>query len=334
MPRDTRAAVARREPSKEELDSLVAFVNRQEKAIAAALPRHLDGERMTRIALTAVRQTPDLALCSELSFAGALMQTAAMGLEPNTPGMESFLVPYRNHGAMEAQLIVGYKGFVKLYHQHPAAGDIDARAVYPDDDFDWSRGSDPYLRHKERKVPVELRGDPTHYWAGATLTSGRFLFEVLTAEEVKDLRNGKVGTKGDIPDPQRWMERKTAIRQLAHLLPVTPNMARATQVDERPGSELYKAAAAERLDLDPGAGLGRPREGEEDATVYASPEQLVVIMGRWEDLDWDNDHRAAWLAERIGRRVSDPGQMTEEEAEAVIAALPDGPPEPGREQTA
>jgi hypothetical protein len=277
MPRDTRAAVARREPSKEELDSLVAFVNRQEKAIAAALPRHLDGERMTRIALTAVRQTPELALCSELSFAGALMQTAAMGLEPNTPGMESFLVPYRNHGTMEAQLIVGYKGYVKLYHQHPAAGDIDARAVYPDDDFDWSRGSDPYLRHKERK---------------------------------------------------------TAIRQLAHLLPVTPNMARATQVDERPGSELYKAAAAERLDLDPGAGLGRPREGEEDATVYASPEQLVVIMGRWEDLDWDNDHRAAWLAERIGRRVSDPGQMTEEEAETVIAALPDGPPEPGREQTA
>jgi hypothetical protein len=77
---------------------------------------------------------------------------------------------------------------------------------------------------------------------------------VLTPDEVKELRGGKVGPdprfKGG--DPQRWMERKTAIRQATKMIPRTPTLAKAHVADESTGTELYKAAAAERVDVPPG----------------------------------------------------------------------------------
>ena len=64
--------------------------------IEAALPSVITQERFTRMALTAVSSNPKLADCTPQSFMGALMQAAQLGLEPNTPLGQAYLIPFRN----------------------------------------------------------------------------------------------------------------------------------------------------------------------------------------------------------------------------------------------
>jgi recombination protein RecT len=221
--------------------SIAQFLDELAPELQRALPTGMPADRLARIALTQVRRNPDLAGCSRESFAGALMTSAELGLEPGVNG-EAYLVPYKG----ECTLIVGYQGFAKLFWQHPMARHIDAQAVYEADDFDYAYGLNPFLVHKPARSD---RGEVIYYYAVASLSSGASTFVVLTPEEVKRLRGGKVGPKGEIKDPQRWMERKTAVRQLVKMLPKSPALARAIDVDEQPGSELR--AQRELMQLPP-----------------------------------------------------------------------------------
>lgn len=225
--------------------NLVHVVQRMMPEIARALPKHMDADRMARLTLTVLRQTPRLADCTVESFAGALLTASALGLEPGING-EAYLVPHRNkrNGTTECTLIVGYQGLAKLYFQHPDARHLDAQAVYAKDDFDYAYGLDPFLRHKPA---FGDRGAVVAYYAVASLKSGARLFVVLSPEDVKKLRQGKEGTSGDIEDPQRWMERKTVLKQLFKLLPKSTTLANAMAADERTGTELHSARIPEQI---------------------------------------------------------------------------------------
>lgn len=210
-----------------------------------ALPAHLNADRIARLALTAIRKNRELAECTPESFAGALLTTSALGLEPDVNG-ESYLVPYRDHGVWQCQLIVGYQGYAKLFYQTPVGAHLAAHAVYEADEFDYEYGTNQFLRHKPARVPAADRGEVLYYYANARLNSGSSHFEVLTPEQVKELRKGKVGPKGGIADPQRWMEKKTAVRQVVKLLPRSPMLITAAAVDDRDGRELFRDRLAER----------------------------------------------------------------------------------------
>jgi len=207
--------------------------------IGRALPRGMDADRMARLALTVLRQTPKLAECEPASFAGALLTAAALGLEPGVNG-EAYLVPYKR----ECQLIVGYQGYAKLFWQNPLARHLDAQAVYANDEFDYEYGLTPMLRHKPARGE---RGDVIYYYAVATLSTGGSAFVVLTPQEVRRLRGGKTGTSGSIDDPMRWMERKTVLRQLIKTLPRSTMLNAAMTSDEEFGSSLRARRAAESI---------------------------------------------------------------------------------------
>lgn len=237
----TQAAVARRN---ENQPSLATVVQRMVPEIQRALPKHLDADRIARLALTVLRKDamrtdngPRLADCTVESFAGSLLTAAALGLEPGING-EAYLVAYKR----ECTFIAGYQGLVKLFYQHPLAQYITAEAVYEADEFDYAKGLDPYLTHKPGKGE---RGEVAYYYAAARLTTGAKDFVVLTPEEVKKLRQGKVGPQGNIADPMRWMERKTAVRQLVKMMPKSPTLTHALEADERGGHELYRDQLAE-----------------------------------------------------------------------------------------
>lgn len=232
--------------------SIAQVIARMRPEIERALPRGLDADRVARLALTVVRQTPRLAASTPQSFAGALLTAAALGLEPGVNG-EAYLVPYRDNksGTVECQLIVGYQGMAKLFFQHPLARALDAQVVYENDEFDYTYGTAPFLRHRPA---TKYRGEIIAYYAVATLTTGATAFEVLTPEQVKTLRRGKVGSSGDIPDPQRWMERKTVLRQLVKLLPKSATLAAAVAADEQMGSQLNARQISDVIDVNPATG--------------------------------------------------------------------------------
>lgn len=221
--------------------TLIQVVQRMQPEIARALPKHMDADRMSRLALTCIRRDPKLAQTSPESFAGALLTAAALGLEPGVSG-EAYLVPYGN----ECTLIVGYQGYAKLFWQHPLAKHIDAQTVYENDTFDYALGLEPRLNH----IPARSdRGEPIYYYAVATLTTGAAVFEVMTPEEVNAVRGPAARARRgpQVADPQHWMERKTVLRQLVKRLPRSTALSNAIVADERSGVDLTASKVPEQI---------------------------------------------------------------------------------------
>lgn len=77
--------------------------------IKRALPSVITPERFTRIALSALNNNQELQQCTPLSFIAALLNAAQLGLEPNSPLGQAYLIPYKNKGVLECQFQIGYK---------------------------------------------------------------------------------------------------------------------------------------------------------------------------------------------------------------------------------
>ena len=97
--------------------SIADMIKVMEPQIKKALPEVITPERFTRMALSALNTTPKLNECTPMSFLAALMNAAQLGLEPNTPLGQAFLIPYNNKGEMECQFQLGYKGLIDLSYR-------------------------------------------------------------------------------------------------------------------------------------------------------------------------------------------------------------------------
>lgn len=86
---------------------LADYVKSMEKEIAKALPSVITPERFTRITLSALSSNPELQNTTPKSFLASMMISAQLGLEPNTPLGQAYLLPYRNKGILECQFQLG-----------------------------------------------------------------------------------------------------------------------------------------------------------------------------------------------------------------------------------
>ena len=112
---EQKASAGKNEPVKLTKNmTIVDMVKALEPEIRKALPAVLTPERFTRMALSAINNTPALADCTPMSFIAALMNAAQLGLEPNTPLGQAYLIPYKNKGVWECQFQLGYKGLIDL----------------------------------------------------------------------------------------------------------------------------------------------------------------------------------------------------------------------------
>lgn len=213
-------------------------------AIQAALPETMDGRRFAGLVFNSVRRTPRLAEATASSLAGALLNAAALGLEVDTPLGEAYLLPYRRRTGggggetVEAQLVVGYQGLLRLCRQHPSFRSVSSGWVGANDRFEYRYGTDPHLEHTPA---LGDRGGMVAVWAAYSLRDGTGDFVVLSPAEVTALR-GK--DRSDVADPQHWMARKTALKQVLKTAPKSARMSVAMQVDEqaaRPGAPTVTA---------------------------------------------------------------------------------------------
>ena len=221
--------------------------------IAEALPKHLDPDRFTRLALTTLRKNPQLQNCNPESFIGSLLTASALGLEPDVNG-EAYLVPYKR----ECTLIVGYQGIAKLFWQHPLAARLAAEYVCEHDEFDFDKGTDAYIRHKPAAGD---RGKVIAYYAIVGLKNGAQWFDVFTPAQIKALRGTDKG--GSVRDPEHWMEKKTALKQVLKLAPKATQLAEVQAADEQVGS-IQRAAQIARVEVPDGVDpdTGEVLEGE------------------------------------------------------------------------
>ena len=215
--------VATRKP---EPKTVISELERVKPYITQSLPAHVTPERFTRLAMTTLRRTPKLLNTDPDSFVGALYTAAALGLEPDVNG-ECYLVPY----GRETQLIVGYQGIAKLFWQHPLAARLSAEYVCENDEFDFDKGLQPRLHHKPA---VGDRGKVIAYYAIVGLKNGATWFDVFSPKQINALR-GKT-RPSNIADPEHWMDRKTALKQVLKLAPKSTQLHNVYAFDEQPGS--------------------------------------------------------------------------------------------------
>lgn len=239
MARDLTKRVERNaEVQQGQPQSLSALIEQMKPQIARALPKHMDPDRIARIALTVLRQTPQLGRCNPQSFLGALMTCAQLGLEPGPLG-EAYFVPY----GQEVTFIPGYRGLVKLAWQSGQMKSISAHTVRERDEFDYAYGLEPVLRHKPA---LSDGGDVIAVYAAAVLKDGGSAFVVLSRDDVEAIRSrSRASNNGPWKTDWDAMARKTAVRQLIRWLPLSSelhNLNTAALLDEsvRTGADVTR----------------------------------------------------------------------------------------------
>lgn len=204
--------------------TLAQLIERMKPEIGRALPKHMNPDRMARIATTVLRQTPALARCTPESFLGALLTASQLGLEPGPLG-EAYLVPYGN----TVTFIPGYRGLVKLAFQSGRVQTLQAHVVHENDDFEYCYGLTPDLRHKPF---LGDRGKPIAVYAAAVLKDGGAQFEVMSVADVEAIRRrSKASNNGPWKTDWSAMARKTVVKQLAKWLPLSTEFSDAVLRD-------------------------------------------------------------------------------------------------------
>lgn len=208
-------------------------INAQRAEIERALPKHLDADRLLRIAITQVRQTPQLAECSQQSLLAAIMLSAQLGLEPGPLG-HCWLIPRRIKGKWEVQWQLGYKGIIDLARRSGQLVSIEANDVREGDEFEFSYGLDPVLRHS-----FDLRserGAAYAYYGVAHFKDGGRYFLVMSKAEVDRRKARSAAANADF-SPWKTdydaMARKTVIRAMAPYLPLSAEIVNAVNADGR-----------------------------------------------------------------------------------------------------
>jgi len=219
--------------------TLQAYIKSMEGEIKKALPSVLTPERFTRMVLTALSSTPKLAQCTPQSFLGAMMQAAQLGVEPNTPLGQAYLLPYNNKGTMECQFQLGYKGLIDLAYRSGDVEVIQAHVVHANDEFTCEYGLDPKLTHKPASHD---RGEPVAVYAVFKTKSGGYGFEVMSMEDIQ--AHAQRYSKAYGSDFSPWktsfeeMAKKTVLKRVLKYAPLKTDFVRAMAADQTIKTEI------------------------------------------------------------------------------------------------
>lgn len=190
-------------------------INQGKAQIAAALPSFVKTERFIRVALTEVRNNPDLQKCDPLSVCTSIMKAAQLGLDIGSQLGQAYLVPFKG----ECTMIVGYRGLVNLVRRSGEVSTFYAKCVYEGDEFKQVLGTAPAIHH----VPSDNPGKMTHVYAVCVFKDGSNQFEVMSHAEIERHRQ----RFSKMPNSQGWrdsfdeMAKKTVIRRIIKMLPIT-----------------------------------------------------------------------------------------------------------------
>lgn len=220
-------AIAEKENKTDATQAMSDLLKRMHTQIEKALPSVITPERFTRIALTAYSDNKKLQECNELSFLGAMMQAAQLGVEPNTPLGQAYLIPYGN----KVQFQLGYRGMIDLAYRSGEIQMIQAHEVHENDEFEYELGLDPKLRH----IPaLKNRGEVILYYAVFKLINGGVGFEVMSKEDVETFAKEKSKTYKNGPWETDFdaMAKKTLVKRLLKFAPLKSDFVRAVTTDE------------------------------------------------------------------------------------------------------
>ncbi len=222
-----------------ERKTMQQYIKSMEGEIKKALPSVITPERFTRMTLSAISTNPKLAACTPASFLGAMMSAAQLGLEPNTPLGQAYLIPYKNRGVDEVQFQLGYKGLIDLAYRSGEVELVQAHIVYENDTFECAYGLEPKLVHK----PADSdRGEAVKVYAMFKTKSGGYGFDVMSMDDVR--RHAEKYSQAYKSGFSPWktnfeeMAKKTVLKRVLKYAPLKSDFVRAVVQDESIKNEI------------------------------------------------------------------------------------------------
>ena len=210
------------------------YVKSMMPAISKALPSVITPERFSRITLSALSSNAQLQQTTPASFMGAMMTAAQLGLEPNTPLGQAYLIPYKNKGKLECQFQLGYKGLIDLAYRSGQIKTIQAHTVYADDEFEFEYGLTPKLRHVPSKEAN--KGAPIFFYAVFNTKDDGYGFEVMGVEDINAhaAKYSQSYNSNFSPWKKNFeeMAKKTVLKRVLKYAPLKTDFVRELNTDE------------------------------------------------------------------------------------------------------
>jgi recombination protein RecT len=138
------------------------------------------------------------------------MLSAQLGLEPNSPLQEAYLIPYKN----QCQFQIGYRGLLKLTWNSGMIEMIDFDKICENDYFEYQKGFEQLFIHKP--LIKGDRGSAIAYYAIAQIKGGGKAMFIASKDDIlKHARKfSKTFNNGPWQSDFDSMAIKTVLKQL------------------------------------------------------------------------------------------------------------------------
>ena len=225
-------------------------LEQHKETLFAAMPSHMDADRMIRITMTALRANPRLLECSQESLFKCIVQCSQLGLEPDGVLGLAYLIPY----GREATLVVGYKGLLMLARRSGELLSITCEEVYSCDEFEYQLGDDARIEHVPSDDADRESHPITHVYASVEMTGGSRQRKVWSRKKI-DRHKERFSSgwrrahdkKQDSPWHHDWvsMAKKTVLRDMINRgeIPLSVEVRSIAAREEAVEIEAQQAAA-------------------------------------------------------------------------------------------
>jgi phage RecT family recombinase len=207
-----------------------------------------DYERVVAAVMKLSRTNPDLERCTGTSVLDAVATAVGWHLEI---GETAHIIPYKG----KAVPVMDYKGMAQLMIASRAVRWFDPWLVYSREKFAITAGSEPMIIHQPISRHAE-RGELTGVYINIDLPFGARAWRYMSIEDVDVIRQKYSKQWKDGPVPP-WYAIKTLMRQIAKMIPKSPQLARAFAVIKQ-DEEIELGEIAEDA---PRLGYGSPGDG-------------------------------------------------------------------------
>lgn len=218
---------------------IITLLDRQKGELSKALGSQIPAEFFVRVALTAMRKNPLLYQCTQDSLMQAMMDLAQIRLVPDSITGEAYLIPFRNGPNYECQLMIGYQGYLKMMRRSSTVTNVYGAAVYENDEFDISFGSDRHMKHKPKIGPgrgkmIGAVGYVSYEKSGVKGED----FVWVDADYIERVKKQARGSNSASSPWTQWPEAmfaKTALKQLCKTADLSPDVrevvSRAVEIE-------------------------------------------------------------------------------------------------------
>jgi recombination protein RecT len=204
--------------------------------LKAALPSDIDPQKFKRAVLTAASINPDLQACAWQSLWNACLRACQDGLLPD--GRQGAIVPYKDR----ATWIPMYQGLLLRAWRTGRFKWIGANIVREGEP--WEHHVDATGEHFHHVPGDDTDAPMLRVYAAATTLDGGTFIAVLPKAEVDKIQRMSKASRDDSPW-KMWpseMQKKTALRRLAKLLPV--ELGAEDEVDDEHSADAERAPIA------------------------------------------------------------------------------------------